>query len=123
MKKIKHSPLAVALGTSLVSGLAISSAQASDSLDESNNPFALTELSSGYMQTAKSDENAGGSSKMKDGSCGEGKCGSSMMQNNQEKAVEGKCAGNKPMPSDKADKMKGMEGKCGEGKCGASMQQ
>ena len=45
-----------------------------------------------------------------------------MMQGNQEKTVEGKCAGNKPMPTDKPDKKKGMEGKCGEGKCGASMQ-
>jgi len=36
--------------------------------------------------------------KMKDGACGEGKCGSAMMKTNEDKTVEGKCAGNKPMP-------------------------
>ncbi|WP_305907036.1 hypothetical protein Q9L42_018005 [Methylomarinum sp. Ch1-1] len=118
MKKSKNTPFAIALGTSLVSGLSANVAQADASIDANSNPFALTELSSGYMQTAQSDQEQSGSMKMKDGSCGEGKCGGAMMQGNQEKAAEGKCAGNKPMPSDKT---KDMEGKCGEGKCGGSM--
>lgn len=122
MKKNTSTPFAIALGTSLVSGLSANAVQANEALDTDSNPFAMTELSSGYRQIAQADQEKGGSMKMKDGACGEGKCGGAMMQGNQEKTVEGKCAGNKPMPSDQSDKMKGMEGKCGEGKCGASMQ-
>ncbi|WP_031433607.1 HvfA family oxazolone/thioamide-modified RiPP metallophore [Methylomarinum vadi] len=118
MKKNTVTPFAIALGTSLVSGLSATAAQANNTTDRDSNPFAMTELSSGYLQTAQADKDSG-SKKMKGGSCGEGKCGGAMMQGNEEKTVEGKCAGNKPMPKDKS---KGMEGKCGEGKCGASMQ-
>jgi len=62
------------------------------------NPFALSELSSAYMQTAEAtpDNSAG---KMKEGSCGEGKCGAAMMKkspSSEKKAYEAKCAGNKP---------------------------
>ncbi len=116
MKNTKSALLAT-LGTSLLSGLSASTAHANASSSQTDNPFTLTELSSGYLQVAKSDDKSG-SMKMKDGACGEGKCGSSMMKTNEDKTVEGKCAGNKPMP--KAND-KGMEGKCGEGKCGASM--
>ncbi len=117
MKNTKSALLAT-LGTSLLSGLAASNAQASETTTQTDNPFTLTELSSGYLQVAESDDKGSGM-KMKDGACGEGKCGSSMMKTNEDKTVEGKCAGNKPMP--KTDDKKGMEGKCGEGKCGASM--
>ncbi len=116
MKKTKSALLAT-LGTSLLSGLSASNAQATETTPQSGNPFTLTELSSGYLQVAESDDK-GSSMKMKDGACGEGKCGSAMMKTNEDKTVEGKCAGNKPMPK-KDDKA--MEGKCGEGKCGASM--
>ena len=118
MKKTNKAPFAIALSTSIVSGLTATAVQADNTINTEDNPFTLTELSSGYMQTAKSDGDDNGSMKMKDGACGEGKCGGSMMQGNEEKTVEGKCAGNKPMPS--SDK-KDMEGKCGEGKCGESM--
>ncbi len=118
MKKTNTTSFAIAIGTSIASGLVATTVQADNTITTDNNPFALTELSSGYMQTAKSDGENNGSMKMKDGACGEGKCGSSMMQSNQEKTAEGKCAGNKPMPS--ASK-KNMEEKSGEGKCGAAM--
>jgi len=62
------------------------------------NPFALSELSSAYMQTAEA-KPADDAAKMKDGACGEGKCGAAMMKPVQpadKKALEGKCAGNKP---------------------------
>ncbi|WP_198246399.1 hypothetical protein [methane-oxidizing endosymbiont of Gigantopelta aegis] len=111
------STLLATISTSLLSGLSFSNAQATENTAKMDNPFSLTELSSGYMQVAESDEKST-SMKMKDGACGEGKCGAAMMKTNEDKTVEGKCAGNKAMP--KADK-KSMEGKCGEGKCGASM--
>ncbi len=93
-------PLAVALGAAFVTSLAGASIA-----NAAENPFGMTELSSGYMVVAEG--KCGGSmdkSKMKkEGKCGEGKDKSKM---------EGKCGEGK----DKA-KMK-KEGKCGEGKCG-----
>jgi len=119
---IKKSPLAVAaVGTSLFSGLTVGTAHAEGVANAEVNPFAMTELSSGYMQVAQADEKKG-TMKMKEGACGEGKCGASMMPKGAlEKTSEGKCAGNKPMPKAKKADMKGMEGKCGEGKCGSNM--
>ena len=118
--RIKKSPLAVVVGTTLFSGLTISTAGAANM--EGSSPFAMTELSNGYMQLAKADKESKGDMKMKDGACGEGKCGAGMMPKGAlEKTAEGKCAGNKPMPSAKKADMKGMEGKCGEGKCGSNM--
>ncbi len=118
MKNTKKTPLAIAIGSTIISGLTATAVQAENSLEFDSNPFSLTELSSGYMQTAESDDAKKGGMKMKDGSCGEGKCGGSMMKGEEEKTVEGKCAGNKPMPSKDS---KAKEGKCGEGKCGDSM--
>ena len=119
---IKKSPLAIAVGTTLFSGLTISTAQAGDVTNIKGDPFALTELSHGYMFLAQADKEKKGAMKMKDGACGEGKCGASMMPADAlEKTSEGKCAGNKPMPNAKKSNMKGMEGKCGEGKCGSNM--
>ena len=58
------------------------------------NPFASTELTSGYAFTAQ-----------QEGKCGEGKCGEAMMSDKaKEKMAE-----------------KAKEGKCGEGKCGEAM--
>jgi len=120
----KSKKIALAVGNTLICGLPVTSVSADILLETTHeNPFQLTELSSGYLQTVKAG-NEKGQMKMKSGSCGEGKCGSSMMMGSEEKTVEGKCAGNKPMPkanvaSPKKDKM--MEGQCGEGKCGASM--
>jgi uncharacterized low-complexity protein len=111
----KKSNLAIAIGSTLVTGLSSTAIQADSTLNIDENPFKMTELSTGYMQTAES-----GSGKMKDGACGEGKCGGAMQKGSEEKTAEGKCAGNKPMPkSNQSDKNK--EAKCGEGKCGSSM--
>lgn len=120
MKQSNKTPLAIAVGSTLISGLSSTALQADTVSSLDSNPFTITELSSGYMLSAKADSEKDSTMKMKDGSCGEGKCGSSMMKGSEEKNAEGKCAGNKPMPKmDKTDK--NMEGKCGEGKCGSSM--
>ncbi|MEE9337404.1 MAG: hypothetical protein V3U87_04930 [Methylococcaceae bacterium] len=115
MKKINKTPLIIAVGGTIASSLTSTAIQAETQLGIEANPFEVFELSAGYMQIAKSDSEKAGTKKMKDGSCGEGKCGTSM-KGSEEKTAEGKCAGDKPMPSAK----KGKEGKCGEGKCGSS---
>ncbi len=117
MKKSTKTPLVLAIGGTLVSTLGSSTAVAESNVNSAENPFTISELSSGYMQTAKSDKK--GADKMKGGSCGEGKCGGAMQKGSEEKTAEGNCAGNKPMPKGKGNK--NMEGKCGEGKCGSSM--
>jgi len=100
-------PLSIALGAAFVASLAGTSvANAAD------NPFSMTELSSGYM-VADSKEGkcgegkCGGEKKTEEGKCGEGKCGG------EKKAEEGKCGEGKCGGEKKA-----KEGKCGEGKCG-----
>ena len=100
-------PLSIALGAAFVASLAGTSvANAAD------NPFSMTELSSGYM-VADSKEGkcgegkCGGEKKAEEGKCGEGKCGG------EKKAEEGKCGEGKCGGEKKA-----KEGKCGEGKCG-----
>ena len=114
--RIKKTPLVIAVGTTLVSGLTATSVQAESIESSGGNPFEINELSSGYMFVAEADKEKKGNSKMKDGTCGAGQCGANMMpEGAMEKTVEGKCAGNKP--TSKAKKMD-MEGKCGEGKCG-----
>ncbi len=102
MKKTTRTQVIVA--STIATGLTASSVMAAS---VEANPFALTELSSGYMRTAE---------KMKEGACGEGKCGGSVMKGSEEKTAEGNCAGNKPMPKD--NEAKCGEGKCGEGSCG-----
>jgi uncharacterized low-complexity protein len=117
MKNSNKAPLAIAIGSTLLSGLTSTAIQAETTLNAEENPFTMTELSTGYMQTAEAES---GSGKMKDGTCGEGKCGGAMLKGSEEKTAEGKCAGNKPMPkANESDKNK--EAKCGEGKCGNSM--
>ena len=109
MKKINKTPFALAIGASLLPTLAGNIAQAD------SNPFALSELSSGYMLSAEAKPEAG-ADKMKDGACGEGKCGAAMMKKatDGKAATEGKCAGNKSAPAgDKAAEDKKTEGKCG----------
>ncbi len=91
-KLITKKPLAVALGAVFVTSLAgVSTANAAD------NPFGMSELSSGYQVLAE-------------GKCGEGKCGGNKAKK-EAKCGEGKCGGNKAK----------HEGKCGEGKCGMKM--
>ena len=62
---MRKSPLAVVVGTTLFSGLAISNVNAAGAANiEGASPFAMTELRSGYMQLAKADKT---DKKMKDG--------------------------------------------------------
>ena len=76
-------PLAVAMGAAFVTSLA-----GTNIASAAENPFAMSELSSGYMVAEAAE-----------GKCGEGKCGGEK----KAAAAGGKAA---------------AEGKCGEGKCG-----
>ena len=143
-KKTTLKPLAIAVGATFVTALAMTPVA-----NAAENPFALSELSSGYMVAEKMEGKCGegmsGDKTMKEGKCGEGMSGDKTMK-------EGKC-GMKMMDADgdgkitkdeftkaheamfnrkdkdgdgviDADEMKAMEGKmmkegkCGEGKCG-----
>ena len=84
-------PLAAAIGTVVIATLA-----ATQAANASENPFGMTDLSSGY-QVAEGGAEA--PKKGAEGQCGEGKCGEGM----------------------KKDAAKTTEGKCGEGKCGEGM--
>jgi uncharacterized low-complexity protein len=94
MKKTNKTPLAAAMSAALISSFAATAANAEA------NPFAMTELSSGYMQLA------------------EMKCGASMGMPEMKKPAEGACAGAKATA---AENTKKAEGKCGEGKCSSMM--
>ena len=115
MKKMNKTPLAAAMGAALISSLAATTANAEA------NPFAMSEMSSGYMQLAE----------------GEMKCGASMGMPGM-KPAEGACAGaTSAKKGAKADAGKAKEGSCGtqcqdgmknceaakkmEGACGANM--
>ena len=132
MKKLNKTPLAAAMGTAVVSTFAATAVNAE------SNPFAMTELSDGYMQVAQSDTASemkcgANMSKKVEGSCGEGKCG-------EAKCGEGKCAGNKAKTGGQQNKANANEQKRwsvkkykapamaktkdaarGEGKCGVMM--
>src|SRR3989344_1526848 len=95
MSKKTLIPIAAALGTTFVISLA-----ASPVVLAADNPFALNDLSSGYMVAE-----AGNCGEEKDG---EGKCGENKDPSAEGKCGEGKCG----------EKRKTHEGKCGEGKCG-----
>ncbi|MDH5371128.1 MAG: hypothetical protein OEW99_13965 [Gammaproteobacteria bacterium] len=99
--------LSIAAGTAFVASLAVGNVA---NAAEGANPFAMNELSSGYMQLAE-------------GKCGEGKCGGKKAKKEMEgKCGEGKCGGKKEMDKNMEGKCGGKkeekEGKCGEGKCG-----
>lgn len=102
MSKKSMKPISLVVGTAFVTSLAASNVSAET---DANNPFAMNELSSGYMQLAY----GGGGDK----SDKEGKCGGSKSDK------EGKCGGDKEGKEGKyGDKKGDKEGKCGEGKCG-----
>ncbi len=110
-------------------------ATGSVSADQSQNPFGMQQLNSGYIQLAEA--------KAQDGKCGnttetkasDGKCGNNTAKP-EPKVEDGKCAANTTQPEDKvkdgncaANKQsnsmdrgtaKSTEAKCGEGKCGTS---
>jgi uncharacterized low-complexity protein len=87
MKKMNKTPLAAAMGAALISSFA------SMPVHAEANPFAMTELASGYMQLA------------------EMKCGASMGMA-QPKTPEGACAGSKTTAA--AETAKKVEGSCGD---------
>lgn len=92
MKKSGKATLVAAIGAGFVPSLAQADV----------NPFAMKDLDGGYMLTAEAKPVDESASKMKDGACGEGKCGAGMMKpsaSTDKKALEGKCAGNKPAAS------------------------
>ena len=90
MSKSTMKPLTALLGSAFLTAMAqIPATQAAE------NPFATTELKTGYKVASKAE-----------GKCGEGKCGGEKKADG-----EGKCGGDK-------DKKADGEGKCGEGKCG-----
>lgn len=74
MKKIIKTPLVLAMSAGLISSFTMTTSQAGN-VETDNNIFAITELSSAYMQTINKDD---------EGKCGEGKCG------------EGTCGDKKP---------------------------
>ena len=87
-------PVSLAVGTAFVTSLAAGHVSA----DTSTNPFAMNELSGGYMQLADAgnaskpgqEEKSDGKKPEKEGKCGEGKCGGKM-----KKDMEGKGDANK----------------------------
>ncbi|MDD2759659.1 MAG: hypothetical protein PHH11_05135 [Methylomonas sp.] len=99
MKKFNKTPLTLAMGTTaVISGF---SANANAEI----NPFALSELSSGYMVAEASNKT------------GHGACGGNVADANGNKITGAK----KEAGADKAPKTKKAEGSCGEGMCGGMM--
>ncbi|MFH1657940.1 HvfA family oxazolone/thioamide-modified RiPP metallophore [Ferribacterium limneticum] len=100
--------------TTKILSLAIGSAFAAATLSPlahaaGDNPFSASKLEAGY-QLAQAD------TKMKDGKCGEAKCGADKKAG--EKMKDGKC-GEAKCGADKKGADKKKDGKCGEAKCGA----
>jgi uncharacterized low-complexity protein len=109
-QKSTKKPLAIALGAAFVTSLA-----ATPVANAAENPFAMSELSSGYMVA-----------EMAEGKCGEGKCGGEKTKaegkcGEGKMDKEGKCGEGKMDKEGKCGEGKmDKEGKCGEGKCGGS---
>jgi len=116
--------------TAFIIGTTIATAAMSTAMADSN-PFAISDLSSGYMNVAEADSMQENMGKMKEASCGEGKCGANKAKTMMEKKAEGKCGENKTktmMEKQTADKVEKItEGACGtdktmgkmkEGSCG-----
>ncbi|MEQ1661680.1 MAG: hypothetical protein ABL877_03200 [Thiobacillus sp.] len=102
----KKTLIAAAVGTAFAATLAAPLASAAE------NPFALSGLDKGYMVA---EHNDGHSKMMKEGKCGEGKCGAAKKKDGDcgHKAKDGKCGA-----EGKCGHSKTKDGKCGEGKCG-----
>ncbi|MGH1472130.1 MAG: HvfA family oxazolone/thioamide-modified RiPP metallophore [Cellvibrionaceae bacterium] len=104
MAKKNLTPLAAAVGAAFLASASLSSV-----VSASENPFASSDLQSGYNLAEK-----GAEGKCGEGKCGEGKCGGKKKADKEGKCGEGKCGEGKCGGEKKAEK----EGKCGEGKCG-----
>ena len=104
--------LAIALGAAFVTSLA-----ATPVANATANPFAMSELSSGYMVAEMAEGKCGSNKKMEEGKCGSGKVMDESKSSSGMMMEEGKCGANKAKATEGSDKAK-AEGKCGEGKCG-----
>lgn len=91
MSKKSMKPVSLAFGTALITSLAAGNLSA----DTNSSPFAMNELSGGYMQLADAsstvkldqDNNKDGDKKSeKEGKCGEGKCGGAMKEDMKDKS-------------------------------------
>jgi uncharacterized low-complexity protein len=100
-KKHPSTPIALAIGTAFAAGVAATPVVHADV-----NPFAVTQLSSGYMLSA--DEGQCGANRQ----ASEAKCGAEKAA--QKITDEAECGANKAMAKPKPVK----EAKCGEAKCG-----
>ena len=78
LKKNSLKPVSAILGTAFAVSLA-----SSPIVSAAENPFGMTELSSGYMVAEA------------EGKCGEGKCGEGKTDKAEGKCGEGKCGGDK----------------------------
>ena len=94
LKKRTLKSVAAVLGTTFAVALA-----ASPIANAADNPFSLTEISTGYMVADQAE-----------GKCGEGKCGEAKAKDKKESEGKSRVAKDGDKKSD--------EGKCGEGKCG-----
>ncbi|SFQ06692.1 hypothetical protein SAMN05216419_105412 [Nitrosomonas cryotolerans] len=94
MSKKSVKPISLAVGTAFITSLTVGHLSASTDTDV--NPFAMNELSSGYMQLASSGEHGDKKSEKegasdskkseKEGKCGEGKCGGKMKSDKESNA-------------------------------------
>jgi len=138
-QKTTLKPLAAAVGAVLATSLA-----ATTPAGAAENPFAMAELSGGYMVAEMAEGKCGGQKKMdKEGQCGaqqkavkEGRCGMQSLDADgdgkitKDEFMQGhadvfsKMDTNGDGVIDASEQGTGMkmmkEGKCGEGKCGAS---
>jgi uncharacterized low-complexity protein len=108
--KLTIKPLAIAAGAAFITSLASTTVA-----NAAENPFAMSDLSSGYMVADAAEGKCGEGKMMKEGEgkCGEGKCGEGKMKKEGEgKCGEGKCGEGK-MKKEGEGMMKEGEGKCG----------
>lgn len=116
MSKKSLKPVSLAVGSAFVASLAVSNISAAT--DIGKNPFAMNEMSGGYMQLATGD-GYGGDKSEKEGKCGEGKYGEKKSEK-EGKCGEGKCGSKdgmkKNMESNDGNKKVEKEGKCGDKK-------
>jgi uncharacterized low-complexity protein len=124
MKKMNKT-LVLAMGTTLMTGL--SSVATAESVQTSANLFAMTELSSGYMQIATAEPAADANKPATNTKAPEAKCAGAKPMT-EGKTTEAKCGDMHPKAgADQSgstattDAAKTKEGKCGEGKCGDAM--
>ena len=107
-KKFSKKPLAAAIGTAVATTLSFAPV-----VNAEQNPFGMSDLSTGYLELAEGEGSCGAN--MKKGE-GEAKCGDKMKKKAEATCGEGKCGEGKCAGKKKAEKK--AEGKCGEGKCG-----